>query len=81
MGASRIVPTLPIGHWSRNGATLSTTASRPGVDGDQAAVDALARPASGADYHRAVQRVHEEHARDDRAWADDTAKHFEPATP
>ncbi|RSS85273.1 hypothetical protein EF919_38095 [Streptomyces sp. WAC02707] len=75
------MPTLPIGHWSQNGDTLSTTASRPGVDSDQAAVDALIRPASDADYHRAVQRVHEERAREDRAWADDAAQRFEPATP
>ncbi|MEU0665282.1 hypothetical protein ABZ508_13885 [Streptomyces lavendulocolor] len=84
--------TLLIGRWSQDGATLSITASHPVADGDQAAIDALVRPAfaDGAnwacefdvdDHRRAVQRAYEEYARDDDAWVDDTVEHFEPLTP
>ncbi|MDX3210762.1 hypothetical protein [Streptomyces scabiei] len=84
--------TLLIGRWSKDNTTLSITASHPIDDEDQAAVDALTRPAfaNGAnwacafpvDTHRhAVQRAYEEFARDDDAWLDDTVEHVEPVTP
>ena len=81
--------TLLIGCWSKDRATLSITASHQVTDGDQAAIDALTRPAfaQGANWacefdvdahRRAVQRAYEEFARDDDAWVDDTVEHVEP---
>ncbi|MCL3998975.1 hypothetical protein [Streptomyces lavenduligriseus] len=81
--------TLLIGCWSKDGTVLSITASHQVADGDQAALNALTRPAfaNGAnwacefdvDNHRhAVQRAYEEFARDDDTWVDDTVDHFEP---
>ncbi|KOT46709.1 hypothetical protein ADK41_00320 [Streptomyces caelestis] len=83
--------TLLIGCWSKDGATLSITASHQVADGDQAAINALTRPAftNGAnwawefdvdDHRRAVQRAYEENAHDDDTWVDDTAEYFEPVT-
>ncbi|MFI2906869.1 hypothetical protein ACG2OD_01160 [Streptomyces sp. PDY-4] len=37
--------TLLIGCWSKDGSTLSITASHQVADGDQAAINALTRPA------------------------------------